>query len=111
MGLRPALVALQGLRALLGESRPQLKVALLAEAKLPRGFQGSHPFAFALDQHRQLASDLIIGADGQKATRPDQGLLFQIELSHDCLLRKRSKMAGRHRVPAAMRIAETAQKV
>ena len=49
MGLRTALVALPCLRAVLGESGPQLKVALLAEAELPRGLKGAESLALPLD--------------------------------------------------------------
>ena len=87
MGLWSTLVALQCLRTLFEKSGAQLKVALLAEAELRGGLKRTRSFALALDEHCQLAGDLIIGTDLQRSARAYQGLGFQIELRHDCILR------------------------
>ena len=73
MGLGPALVTLEAWCPQLGESGPQLKVALLAEAELPGGPDRPQPFALALDQHRQLAGDLVILAHRQTTLGPRPG--------------------------------------
>ncbi len=90
------MLALQRLGTQFGKSGPQLKVALLAEAELLGGLDGSESFALALDEHREFAGDFIVGADRETAGGSDQSLVLQIELCHDCFLHKRSGNAARN---------------
>jgi hypothetical protein len=84
---------------------------LFAEAKLGGGLKRTQTFALTLDKHRQFASDFVVGTDLQRSARAHKSLGFQIELRHDCILRKSKWIPAHDRVSPGTRIAETAQEV
>ena len=78
--LGAAFLTLQGDRAPLGEGGAELEVALLAVAELLRGAHRAGAVALALDEHRELPRNLIVGGHFQRAMIPDQGVLSDIEI-------------------------------
>jgi len=84
-GLRTALMILQYGRAVLVIPPAQLEVALLAVPISAGGLQGAE-VAFALDEHKELTGNGIVGADGQRAAWADQALGGPVYRKHRRLL-------------------------
>jgi len=79
-----ALLGCQAGGAVLDEELAELKVALPTEAKLVGGGLRSE-FTFALHEHGQAASDLIVSCNGQGAGAAHKGLRFRGVWQHACL--------------------------
>jgi len=67
-----AAVVLQGRGAVGEEGAADLEVTLLAEAKLLGGGEGSESLALALDEHGEVAGDLVGGGDGERTGGADE---------------------------------------
>jgi hypothetical protein len=72
----------------------KLKVALLAVTELARRPERSTFPAFPFNEHQQLLRNLIVFADVQDPTRPNQRVVLRIELRHFCFLPKCSHLLG-----------------
>jgi hypothetical protein len=96
VGLGTAFPALKSdrARALIGGA--ELKVTLLAEAKLLGGLERPRVLTLPLHEHAQLARDLVVLPYLQATARSDQRLLREIELCHPGILRKSCPLLGLH---------------
>src|SRR5207248_665539 len=77
-----AALALQGGGAVGEKGAAELEVALLAEAELLSGGVGAEALALALDEHKELACDLVGGGDGERTGGADELLELGIEVEH-----------------------------
>jgi hypothetical protein len=84
-GFGAALEALQSQGAALLEKRAQLEIALLAEAELAGGSQGTSGLAFTFVEHGEFAGDFVIVGHGQGAGGPgeDQARRVGGEFNHE----------------------------
>jgi hypothetical protein len=79
---RTRLAGCQGAGAANSEGLAELEVALFAEVVLGRGLKGAEPQTLRLDDHEELAGDLVVFRDEQRAGGADQKGLLGVELEH-----------------------------
>lgn len=79
-GLGSAFTAVQSGAAVGEEGSAELAVTLFAEAVFGRSGAGAETFAFAFDEHEQLARDLVLGRDNQGAAGSAYGVCVRVEV-------------------------------
>ena len=78
--------AREGLGAMKAKGLANLVVPRLAEAECLSRLARAEGVTFALDQHRQLSSDVVLFEDGKGAMRPNEPVLITIKCQHNQLL-------------------------
>ena len=86
IALGSAFLVAQGRRPTLQESVAELEVTLLAEAEVVRGLERTTIMALTLDEHGELACDVISRRDRKFASGADDLESLTIELQHKSLL-------------------------
>jgi hypothetical protein len=77
-----AFLAEQGGGAAVDERLTELEVALFTEAELASGCCGAEALAFTFDEHGEFAGNLVVGAEGERASGADEELLLEIDVEH-----------------------------